>query len=563
MVRLLRVAVNTFPTVTGLPTEGVTVYSVICEPPSEGAVHETVADVSPGTAETPVGASGTVEGVTEAEAKEGRELPTEFLAFTVNVKGVPLVRLLKLAVKTLPTVTGLPTDGVTVYSVIAAPPFIAGAVQVSMADALLATAETSVGESGTVAGVTEAEAEEDVEGPTEFVAKTVKVTGVPLVRLLSVAVNTFPTVTGLPPKGVTVYPVIAEPPFEAGAVQVSMAEALPATAETPVGAPGTVTGVTGAEAEEGKELPIEFLATTVKVTDVPLVNPVKLVVNTFPRIDELPDDDVTVYPVIAEPPFEAGAVQVTVADALPATAETAVGEPATETGVIEAEAEEDKEGPRAFVAITVNVSDVPPVRLLKLAVSTAPTLTGLPTEGVTVYPVIAEPFEAGAAQVTVAEFVPATAETPVGAPGTVAGVTATEAAEARELPAEFIAITVNVVEVPFVNPVSVAVRILPTVSALPVDGVTLYPVIAEPPSEAGAVQVTMAEALPRTAETPVGAPATVAGVTEAEAKEAKEGPAAFVATTVNVTGVPLTNPVTLVVKTFPTVTATPVEQVTV
>ena len=34
--------------------------------------------------------------------------------------------------------------------------------------------------------------------------------------------------------------MIADPPFEAGAVQETVADALPATAETPVGAPGTV-----------------------------------------------------------------------------------------------------------------------------------------------------------------------------------------------------------------------------------------------------------------------------------------------------------------------------------
>jgi hypothetical protein len=43
-----------------------------------------------------------------------------------------------------------------------------------------------------------------------FVATTVNVTAVPLVRPVSEAVRTFPTVSGLPRDGVTVYPVIAE-----------------------------------------------------------------------------------------------------------------------------------------------------------------------------------------------------------------------------------------------------------------------------------------------------------------------------------------------------------------
>jgi hypothetical protein len=43
----------------------------------------------------------------------------------------------------------------------------------------------------------------------------------------------------------------------------------------------------------------------------------------------------------------------------------------------------------------------------------------------------------------------------VGAPGTVAGTTAAEALEADPVPAAFVAVTVNVYEVPFVRPVTV------------------------------------------------------------------------------------------------------------
>ena len=46
----------------------------------------------------------------------------------------------------------------------------------------------------------------------------------------------------VPPAGdeTTVKPVIAEPPFDAGAVKVTVAWALPATAVTAVGAPGVI-----------------------------------------------------------------------------------------------------------------------------------------------------------------------------------------------------------------------------------------------------------------------------------------------------------------------------------
>jgi hypothetical protein len=65
-----------------------------------------------------------------------------------------------------------------------------------------------------------------------------------------------------------------------------------------------------------------------------------------------------VYDVIALPPFEAGGVQDTVADASPAVAVTAVGAPgavAGATGVTLFEASEAGPVPTAFVAVTVNV----------------------------------------------------------------------------------------------------------------------------------------------------------------------------------------------------------------
>jgi hypothetical protein len=44
------------------------------------------------------------------------------------------------------------------------------------------------------------------------------------------------------------------------------------------------------------------------------------------------------------------------------------------------------------------------------------------------------------------------ATTPVGAPGTVDGTTGTEAAEAAPVPDTFVAVTVNVYDVPLVRP---------------------------------------------------------------------------------------------------------------
>jgi hypothetical protein len=106
---------------------------------------------------------------------------------------------------------------------------------------------------------------------------------------------------------------------------------------------------------------------------------------------------------------------------------------------------------------------------------------------------------------------------PVGAPGAIgAGVTEADTVDNAELPINVVAITLNVTPDPFVKPVTVADRTFPTVTGLPTEGVTVYPVIVEPPSEAGAVQETDADALLATAVTPVGAPGGPFGITSGE-----------------------------------------------
>src|SRR5690606_19750395 len=72
---------------------------------------------------------------------------------------------------------------------------------------------------------------------------------------------------------VTRYPVIALPPLSAGSVNVIVTSPLPATAVTPVGASGTVFGVTASDAAEAALAPAAFNASTVNVYDVPFVNP--------------------------------------------------------------------------------------------------------------------------------------------------------------------------------------------------------------------------------------------------------------------------------------------------
>src|SRR5207253_4443256 len=154
---------------------------------------------------------------------------------------------------------------------------------------------------------------------------------------------------------------MALPPSLAGAVQETDAEALPAVAVTAVGAPGTVAGATGVtllEASEGALLPTALLATTVKVYAVPLVRPVS-VADVPVTVALAPVGlEVTVYEVMALPPSLTGAVQETVAEALPAVAEAAVGAPGTVAGAFGVTQFGGAAGglwPTAFVAMTVNV----------------------------------------------------------------------------------------------------------------------------------------------------------------------------------------------------------------
>jgi hypothetical protein len=68
--------------------------------------------------------------------------------------------------------------------------------------------------------------------------------------------------------------VIGLPPFDVGAVHDNATWPSPGDPVTPVGAPGTPTGVTAAEASESAPVPTALIAATVNVYAVPFVNPV-------------------------------------------------------------------------------------------------------------------------------------------------------------------------------------------------------------------------------------------------------------------------------------------------
>jgi len=77
----------------------------------------TTADAFPGFAPTPVGAPGTDQVVTDADAVDAGPVPRLFVAVTVNVYAVPAVRPVTVAVVTPVAAAAVlpPGDDVTVY----------------------------------------------------------------------------------------------------------------------------------------------------------------------------------------------------------------------------------------------------------------------------------------------------------------------------------------------------------------------------------------------------------------------------------------------------------------
>jgi len=244
--------------------------------------------------------------------------------------------------------------------------------------------------------------------------------------------------------------------------------------------------------------------------------------------------------VIAEPPLLAGAAHDTTACVFPELPVTPCGGPGGPFGVTGVEAVDGAPVPAEFVAFTENVYAVPSVSPPTLQVSRLVVHVLLSGADVTVYPVTAAPpLLAGAAQVTAAlpglPFVAAVAATDVGAPGTVAGITPTDEVDTLLVPSAFVAVTANVYDVPLVSAATLQVSapVVPHVFEPGVD-VTVYAVIAEPPSLAGATHTTDTDVLPGVPTTPVGVPGMVAGVIGVDRLEAPLVPTTLLAVAVNV-----------------------------
>ena len=90
------------------------------------------------------------------------------------------------------------------------------------------------------------------------------------------------------------------------------------------------------------------------------------------------------------------------------------------------------------------------------------------------------------------------------------GVAEFDAADAEPVPAELVAVTVNVYATPLVSPVTVTGLLAPVPVSPPGFDVTVYPVMLAPPLDTGAVNVMPAWVSPAVAVPMVGAPGTMA-----------------------------------------------------
>jgi len=136
------------------------------------------------------------------------------------------------------------------------------------ATAVRTPAVPGVHEATEATGAIEADGPEAGPVPATLRATTVNVYGVPSARLVTLhEVSAAALVVQVFPSGeeATAYPVIGDPPSNAGAVQETRARCVPAVAVTPVGESGTVRGVAESDGSEAALVPWAFVAVTVTV----------------------------------------------------------------------------------------------------------------------------------------------------------------------------------------------------------------------------------------------------------------------------------------------------------
>jgi hypothetical protein len=136
---------------------------------------------------------------TASDLADTRPSPTGEVAVTVKEYVVRRVRPSIEHVVALVVQLSPPGEATDVYDVMANPPSLEGAVQLTAADPLPVTAVTPVGAPGTVAGIATFEIPGVADEPRLLLATTLKVYEVPLVRPVTVHSNALSVVHICPP----------------------------------------------------------------------------------------------------------------------------------------------------------------------------------------------------------------------------------------------------------------------------------------------------------------------------------------------------------------------------
>ena len=145
-----------------------------------------------------------------------------------------------------------------------------------------------------------------------------------------------------------------DPPFEAGALHVTVKPASVGVTEVTVGAPGTVSGEAFSYVD-GEDVPATLVAVTVTLYSVPLVSPYTVQFkgpDVQPHVVVVvPSVTLTVYCEIVAPPSSVGAFHETWSWLFPAVMVSMSGAPGTVRGVALTD-ELDAESPAALWALT-------------------------------------------------------------------------------------------------------------------------------------------------------------------------------------------------------------------
>ena len=247
------------------------VNDVMALPLFAPGVNATEADALPLSTLPIVGALGTVAGTNAADAAEGALVPLPFVAVTLHVYVLPLVRpVTTMGADGPDRLPGAPPllDRQEAVDEVTGLPLSAPGVNATDPETLPRVTAPIVGACGTVDGIAVADAIDDGPVPSALVALTVHEYVLAFVRPVTVLGEPGPMwEPEVPPSfelHAAVYEVIGLPPSLAAPNETTIC-ALPAVTNGCGGCSGTAAGTTTSDASDGGLSPIALLAVTVQV----------------------------------------------------------------------------------------------------------------------------------------------------------------------------------------------------------------------------------------------------------------------------------------------------------